>query len=416
MLNNPTAILFSSDGYEITVKNGDALTSSNSAMLMTGSDGTNARFLTLENTTPSGSEYALVVRNIPSGTQTVSGTVTANAGTGTFAVSAASLPLPTGAATETTLSSINTKIPALGQALMAASTPVVLASNQSAITVAQATAGNLNATVVGTVTANAGTGTFAISAASLPLPTGAATETTLSSINTKTPALGQAAMVASMPVVIASNQTAITVAQATAANLNATVTGTVTSNIGTTNGLALDASLTSISAKFGSLGQKAMAGSAPVVLASDQAAIPVTQSGTWSNRLTDGTNTAAVKAASTAAVAADPALVVAISPNNSITTSMAKATTGTNSTVAYTTTSTTLKASNANRLGIFITNDTNRILYVSFTATASTTAYTVRIPANGGMYESSLPQYTGIITGIWASGGSGTGAVITELT
>jgi len=36
-------------------------------------------------------------------TQPVSGTVTANAGTGTMAVSAASLPLPTGAATEATL-------------------------------------------------------------------------------------------------------------------------------------------------------------------------------------------------------------------------------------------------------------------------------------------------------------------------
>ena len=37
-------------------------------------------------------------------------------------------------------------------------------------------------------------------------------------------------------------------------------------------------------------------------------------------KLTDGTNTAAVKAASTAAVATDPALVVAISPNNVVTT------------------------------------------------------------------------------------------------
>lgn len=36
-------------------------------------------------------------------------------------------------------------------------------------------------------------------------------------------------------------------------------------------------------------------------------------------KVTDGTNTAAVKAASTAAVAADPALVVAISPNNTLT-------------------------------------------------------------------------------------------------
>lgn len=43
--------------------------------------------------------------------------------------------------------------------------------------------------------------------------------------------------------------------------------------------------------------------------------VAVTESGTWSNRITDGTNTAAVKAASTAPVASDPALVVAISPN-----------------------------------------------------------------------------------------------------
>lgn len=49
--------------------------------------------------TPLGTEQGLIVRNIPSGTQTISGTVTANAGAGTFAISAASLPLPTGAAT-----------------------------------------------------------------------------------------------------------------------------------------------------------------------------------------------------------------------------------------------------------------------------------------------------------------------------
>ena len=36
------------------------------------------------------------------------------------------------------------------------------------------------------------------------------------------------------------------------------------------------------------------------------------------HKVTDGTNTSAVKAASTAAVAADPALVVAISPNNTV--------------------------------------------------------------------------------------------------
>lgn len=85
-------------------------------------------------------------------------------------------------AKETTLGSINSKTPALGQAVMASSSPVVIASNQSAVPV---------------------------SAASLPLPTGAATETTLAALNTKTPALGQAAMAASQPVVIASNQSVL---------------------------------------------------------------------------------------------------------------------------------------------------------------------------------------------------------------
>lgn len=71
---------------------------------------------------------------------------------------------------------------------------------------------------------------------------------------------------------------AVTVSQATAANLNATVAGTVTGNQGTAN----------------------------------------TAANAWPTKITDGTNTGAVKAASTAAVAADPAQVVAISPNNSV--------------------------------------------------------------------------------------------------
>ncbi len=58
----------------------------------------------------------------------------------------------------TSLSSIDTKTPSLGQATMAASSPVVIASNQSAVPV---------------------------SAASLPLPSGAATEATLSTLNGK---------------------------------------------------------------------------------------------------------------------------------------------------------------------------------------------------------------------------------------
>jgi hypothetical protein len=64
--------------------------------------------LTSTTSAPSAGDVGLVVRNVPSGTQTVSGTVTANAGTGTFAVSAASLPLPTGAATSSLQTTGNT--------------------------------------------------------------------------------------------------------------------------------------------------------------------------------------------------------------------------------------------------------------------------------------------------------------------
>jgi hypothetical protein len=49
------------------------------------------------------------VSNFPA-TQTITGTVTANAGTGTFAVSAASLPLPTGAATAANQTTTNTTL------------------------------------------------------------------------------------------------------------------------------------------------------------------------------------------------------------------------------------------------------------------------------------------------------------------
>ncbi len=215
--------------------------------------------------------------------------VTANAGSGTFLVdgsahtqpvSASSLPLPSGAATESTLTnidgilnSIDSKTPSLGQALSAGSVPVVLTASQVSTltppTTITANAGSGTFTVdgsghtqpiSGTVTSNAGTGTFLVdasahpqpvtgtfwqatqpvsgtfwqatqpvSASSLPLPSGAATETTLSgvdtsvsSIDSKTPALGQALAAASVPVVLTASQLS-----------TLTPVSTVTANAGT---------------------------------------------------------------------------------------------------------------------------------------------------------------------------------------
>ena len=73
--------------------------------------------------------------SLVTGTMPVSGTVTANVGTGTQPVSAVSLPLPAGAATEVSLTGLSAKFGALGQGLMAASAPVVIASNQTALPV-----------------------------------------------------------------------------------------------------------------------------------------------------------------------------------------------------------------------------------------------------------------------------------------
>jgi len=143
-----------------------------------------------------------------------------------------------------------------GQKTMANSAPVVIASDQSAVPISSATLAT---------TAKQDTG-----------------NTSVASIDTKTPALGQALAAASVPVVL-------TAAQIT----TLTPVSTVTANAGTnlnTSALALDATLTG---------------------------------GTQQTKITDGTNVATVKAASTAAVAADKAVVVALSPNNSVVSTVA---------------------------------------------------------------------------------------------
>jgi hypothetical protein len=147
--------------------------------------------------------------------------------------------------TATYLASILALTPALGQATAANSVPVVLASNQGALTV---TGAFYPATqpVSGTVTVSnfpatyAVTGTFwqatqPVSAAALPLPAGASTEATLAALSAKFSALGQTTMSASVPVTLASNQSAVPVSgtfwQATqpVSLTSTTITGTVAS-------------------------------------------------------------------------------------------------------------------------------------------------------------------------------------------
>jgi hypothetical protein len=136
-----------------------------------------------------------------------------------------------------------------------------------------------------------------ISAASLPLPSGAAQDATLTGGTQKnriTDGTNDATVKAASTLPAATDKALVVTARDSIAvtgtfwQATQPISGTVTANAGTnlnTSALALDATLTG---------------------------------GTQQTKITDGTNVATVKAASTAAAATDKAVVVAVSPNNSV--------------------------------------------------------------------------------------------------
>lgn len=88
--------------------------------------------------------------------------------------------------------------------------------------------------------------------------------------------------------------------------------------------------------------------------------------------------------------------------------------------VAGSASSVTLIASNANRKGAVIVNDSAATLYIKFGSSASATSFTYVLPGSGSLLVPAVWEmpagtvYTGIITGIW---GSATGSArCTELT
>ena len=145
-------------------------------------------------------------------------------------------------------------------------------------------------TVTGSVSVSNFPATQAISAASLPLPTGASTEATLSALNTKVTTSANGIKV---------DGSAVTqpVSGSVSISGTASISGTVTANAGTnlnTSALALESggNLAGINGKLGSLGQKTMSGSAPVVIASDQSSIPVSGTITATNSANGNTGSA----------------------------------------------------------------------------------------------------------------------------
>jgi hypothetical protein len=152
-----------------------------------------------------------------------------------------SLPLPTGAATSALQTTGNNSLSSIDSKITAVNTGAVVVSSSvlptGAATSALQTTGNSSlssidtktpALVTGRVPVDGSAVTQPISAASLPLPAGAATQATLSSIDAKFSALGQNTMSASTPVVLSSNHSDISVKNKSSSFSNITTTGTTT--------------------------------------------------------------------------------------------------------------------------------------------------------------------------------------------
>jgi hypothetical protein len=248
-------------------------------------------------------------------------------GTGAvFPISATSLPLPTGAATSAlqstgnaSLATIATNTPALGQALAAASSPVVLPAAQiTALTppTSVGISGTLPA-FTATPTFNCGTGCFQttqpISAASLPLPTGAATQTTLASILS---ALGSPFQ-----------------AGASIGNTSFGISGTLPAFAATPAVKLQDGTGNAISSTTGSLNVNVTGGGAgggavygPTAVGTANANPPVVIGGTTTGAAGQVVEGLAIKPASTAALPTDLSAVTNESPNSQLSVAVGLAT------------------------------------------------------------------------------------------
>lgn len=138
-------------------------------------------------------------------------------------------------------------------------------------------------------------------------------------------------------------------------------TGAATSALQT----AGNTTLTTISGQLPAvLGPTTMAGSLSVTIATNQTAIPVTVSGS-------------------------------VSPLTS--------STGTITSVAASTSSTVLLAANAASKGFIIFNDSLNIMYLAFSATASTTAFSAKVQAGAAYNSDAVPLYNGTISAVWSA-------------
>jgi hypothetical protein len=207
-------------------------------------------------------------------------------GSGDLLVTASALPLPTGAATEATLQLVLDELET--------QTPILTSMDDSLVSVDDTlvTVSNSLTDIQGTV------GTVGITTVTKGLFVGGK--------NTDDDTF--------LPLFLNSGGQLITRSQSRAWVLDSSgdsVTAVIGGSVPLPTGAATaalqtsgNASLTSIDGKLGTLGQKAMSGSAPVVIASDQSALPVSQSGTWNITNISGTVSLPTGAATEATLSA----------------------------------------------------------------------------------------------------------------
>lgn len=273
--------------------------------------------------------------------------------------------------------------------------------------------GNLQAEVTNTVTIDGSAVTQPVSAASLPLPTGAAT-----AANQQTDALTDTELRAT-PVVVdlgANNDVTVTSGSITVANASIPVTdnggsltvdGTVAATQSGSWSLAANqsvnvAQMNGVATTMGN--GVSGTGVQRVTIASDSTGVIVARGAAATDAAVSGNPVytgARASAAEPSSVSADnDAVPFWLDRKGRQVITMQAATTAVTQ-VAGSATSVTLKASNTSRKGLTITNDSTADLYVKLGATASTTSYTIKLKTDD-YYE--VPYgYTGVVDGIWSS-------------
>jgi len=258
----------------------------------------------------------------------------------------------------------------------------------------------LSLTLTGLLRVDGSNVTQPISATTLPLPAGAATEATLAKIplaqgsttSGQFGVLSMGAVTTAAPTYTTAQSSPLSLTTAGALRVDASgstqpVSGTVTvvQPTGTNLHVVVDSSALPTGASTSAL---QTAGNSTLTTISGQ--LPPTL----------GPN------------ASGASLSVVQATGTTFSVSQSTSATGTLSSVALTTASQTLLASNAARKGFIVYNDSLNFLYIAFAATASTSVFSSKLQAGASYVSDTL--YTGTISGI-ASVASGN-ARITEFT